>query len=145
MFHIITDEQGVLGLPLRLTVSLIIGIVALAAILSFIMNPCLLPKTMAISVNPMVGVLSNESPVELTFTVFVNDSTGHAVNGASVLIKGLGGAGSNFTDNQGKAIVYIQVSIEKGSIEGYLAVIIKSSCYCTYSQSDLIKIIKLSR
>lgn len=92
----------------------------------------------------MVGTISSEEPTEVSFIVFVNDSTGHPVDGASVIVKGLGGAGSNVTDNQGKAEVQITVDIEKGSLEGYLDVIVKTACYNVFSQNDMIKIVKKS-
>ena len=144
ILHFVTNSDAVLGLPLRLTVSLIIGIVALAAILSYIYHPCLLPRNMVVSITPMVGTISSDDPTDVSFIVFVNDSAGHSVSGASVFIKGLGGAGSNVTDDHGKAGVRVTVHIEKGSLEGYLDVTVKTACYNIFSYNDMIKIVRKS-
>jgi len=143
--NIFSDEQAVLGLPLRLTVSLIIGIIALAAIVSFISRPCLFPENMIISINPLVASIPSSNSTVVTFIFFVNDSSSHPIQGAVVILKGLGGAGSNITDNQGKTSIQIQVKIPEGSLEGYLDGQVKAVCYNPFSQNDMIKIIKKSR
>jgi hypothetical protein len=111
----IKNEKAVLGLPMRLTVSLIIGTVALVAILSYVMNPCLFPDRMIVSVNPMVNIVS---------------------------IKGLTGIGANHTDENGKTIIQITVKLENGVNEGYLDVSVKAACHETFSQQDMIKILR---
>jgi len=127
---------------MRLTVSLVIGAVALVAILSFILNPCLFPNKMIISIKPMVNIISDSDPVNLTITVFVNETDEYPIVNANVIIKGLGGIGYGVTDQNGKTIIQITVKLENGVNEDYLDVSIKAPCHETFSQQDMIKIVK---
>ncbi len=141
----IKNENAVIGLPMRLTVSIIIGTVALIAILSFILNPCLFPSKMIVSVDSMV----NEIPVgnvsaDFNFTFSVIDREGHSIQNANIIIKGLGGIGSGSTDENGEITIQISVELEEGQYEGYLDVSVKAACYDTFSQNDMIKIVKAS-
>lgn len=138
----IKNEKAVLGLPMRLTVSLIIGTVALVAILSYVMNPCLFPDRMIVSVNPMVNIVSGNNSTEINITIYVNETNGYPIKNANVIIKGLTGIGANHTDENGKTIIQITVKLENGVNEGYLDVSVKAACHETFSQQDIIKILR---
>ena len=140
---LIKDENGVIGLPMRLTVSIVIGTVALIAILSFILNPCLFPGKMIISIDPIVTEIpvGNESS-ELNFTISVINSDGQPIHNANVILKGLGGIGSGSTDENGEITIKILVGLEEGQYEGYLDISVKAACYETFTQNDMIKIIR---
>lgn len=136
------NEKAVLGLPMRLTVSLIIGTVALVAILSYVMNPCLFPDRMIVSVNPMVNIVSGNNSTDINITIYVNETNGYPIKNANVIIKGLTGIGANHTDENGKTIIQITVKLENGVNEGYLDVSVKAACHETFSQQDMIKILR---
>jgi len=136
------NTEAVLGLPMRLTVSLFIGTIALIAILTYMLNPCLFPGKMIVSVSPLVTSIYGEMPENITFMVYVNDTKGHPLSGAAVLIKGLGGAGSGFTDTNGKTVVQCTVQIQEGMYEGYLDISVKIACYESFEQQDLMKVVK---
>jgi hypothetical protein len=138
----IKNDQAVLGLPLRLTVSMIIGTVALITLLTFILTPCLFPGRTIVSITPMVQSVSGEEPENITFVVYVNGTKGNPVCDASVIIKGLGGAGSGITDNQGKTSIQLQVVLPHNSYEGYLDISVKAPCFQVFEQQDMIKIVK---
>ena len=138
----IKNEKAVLGLPMRLTVSLIIGTVALVAILSYVMNPCLFPDRMIVSVNPMVNIVSGNNSTDVNITIYVNEIDGYPIKNANVIIKGLTGVGANHTDENGKTIIQITVKLESGVNEGYLDVSVKAACHETFSQQDMIKILR---
>ncbi len=138
----IKNEKAVLGLPMRLTVSLIIGTVALVAILSYVMNPCLFPDRMIVSVNPMVNIVSGNNSTDINITIYVNETNGYPIKNANVIIKGLTGIGANHTDENGKTIIQITVKLENGVTEGYLDVSVKAACHETFSQQDMIKILR---
>jgi len=138
----IKNEKAVLGLPMRLTVSLIIGTVALVAILSYVMNPCLFPDRMIVSVNPMVNIVSGNSSTDINITIYVNETNGYPIKNANVIIKGLTGIGANRTNENGKTIIQITVKLENGVSEGYLDVSVKAACHETFSQQDMIKILR---
>ena len=138
----IPNDYAVIGLPMRLTVSLIIGMVALAAILVYILNPCLFPGKIIVSVAPMVcNITLNPS---CNFTVTVTDTSGSPISGATALVDGLGDAGMNTTDVYGHAVLQLTVHLEPGQHEGYLDVLVKAVCHETFSQNDMIKVIDLS-
>ena len=136
------NEKAVLGLPMRLTVSLVIGTVALVAILSYVMNPCLFPDRMIVSVSPMVNIVSGNQPTNINITIYVNETNGYPIKDVNVIIKGLTGIGVNHTDENGKTIIQLTVKLESGVNEGYLDVSAKSAGHETFSQQDMIKILR---
>ena len=139
----IKNEKAVLGLPMRLTVSIIIGTVALIAILSFILNPCLFPSQMIISVDSIVNEIpAGNISADFNFTISVSEAEGHPIRNANVIIKGLGGIGSGSTDENGEVTIQITVELEEGQYEGYLDVSVKAACHETFSQNDMIKIVR---
>lgn len=139
----IKNEKAVLGLPMRLTVSIIIGTVALIAILSFILNPCLFPSQMIISVDSIVNEIpAGNISADFNFTISVSEADGHPIRNANVIIKGLGGIGSGSTDENGEVTIQITVELEDGQYEGYLDVSVKAVCHETFSQNDMIKIVR---
>jgi hypothetical protein len=92
----------------------------------------------------MVTTISGEGSENVTFTVYVNDTGGHPLSGAVVIIKGLGGAGSNFTDTNGKVLVQITVQLGEGMYEGYLDISVKAACHELFEEQDFVKVVKSS-
>ena len=135
------NDRAVLGLPMRLTVSLIIGTIALVAILSFIVQPCLFPGRMDITVTPYVTILSGSGPENVSYTVFVHETDGRPLNDASVIINGLGGAGAGFSDESGMAWIQLRVQLQEGLHEGYLDISVKAPCHQTIEDNDAIKVV----
>ncbi|MFH1101194.1 MAG: hypothetical protein V1726_04060 [Methanobacteriota archaeon] len=142
VFPFIPNVSAVVGLPMRLTVSLIIGAVALAAILTYILNPCLFPGKIVVSITPMVYDITANTTLNMSVTV--TETSGSPISGATVLVDGLGGAGANTTDIHGKTVIQLSVHLESGQHEGYLDVVVKAACHETFSQNDMIKVIDLS-
>jgi hypothetical protein len=140
--HFIQNDDAVLGLPLRVMVSLIVGTVALGAILSYILNPCLFPERLVVSVSPMMTTVSSDQASNATFLVHVNDTKSHPIRGARVIIKGLGGAGYGYTDRQGKINLMVKVHLDPGIHEGYLSLSVSAPCHESCEQFDIIKIVK---
>jgi len=138
----IKNKKAVIGLPMRLTVSIIIGMVALVAIISYITNPCLFPDRMIVTVSPMVNIVPGDQPANLNITIYVSEINEHPIKNANVIIKGLTGIGANLTDENGKTTIRITTKLESGMNEGYLDVTVKAPCHETFSQQDMIKIIQ---
>jgi hypothetical protein len=145
LHHFLKNESAVLGLPMRLTVSLIIGSIALMAILSMILNPCLFPHRMFVTISPQVTIVQGSEPENVSFFVFVNDSDGFPLSGASVIVKGLGGAGSGVSDNDGKAIVNLEIQLENGTYEGYLDISVRAPCHVPFEYQEIVKVVKGNR
>jgi hypothetical protein len=140
--YFLKNNYAVLGLPLRLTVSLILGTLVLFAILSYILNPCLFPHQIIVSVTPQVTVVNGSDPQNVSFIVFVNETNGHPLNNASILIKGLGGAAAGFSDKTGRSIITLQVQLEQGLCEGYLDIIVKAPCHVPFECQAIAKVVK---
>ena len=139
----LSNKNAVIGLPMRLIVSIIIGTIALIAILSFILNPCLFPKKMIISIDPMINTLpEGENISEFDFNLTVSELDGHPITNAQVIIKGLGGIGSGSTDENGKVTIGITVELVEGQNENYLDVSVKAPCHESFLQNDMIKIVR---
>jgi len=132
----LSDDQAVLGLPMRLTVAVIIGAVTLTAILGFIMQPCLFPGNMIVSVEPMVHNMPDGA---LDITVTVQDSNGRPIIDALVIITGLSVVESDSTSASG-TVTFTDVQPTLDGLEGYLDVRVKASCFETFDQTGMIKI-----
>jgi hypothetical protein len=138
------DDHAVLGLPLRVTVSLIIGMAALGAILSYILNPCLFPERLIVTVSPMVITISDGNTTDASFLVHVSDTKSHPVTDARVIIKGMGEGCCGFTDENGSTTLTLQVHLDPGIHEGYLDLSVSAACHEPFEQMDFIKIVKIS-
>lgn len=140
---LISNRKAVMGMPLRLTVCLVIGSAALIFILSFILNPCIFPGKMTVNVSPMVNSITGGSDHKtFTITVEVSDSSGYKIKDATIIIKGLGAAASGTTDSNGICDVSITPYLSTSVYEGYLDLTVKASCMETFSQNKMIKIIR---
>ena len=132
------DNRGVLELPLRMVVTLVIGSAALIIILSFILQPCLFPKSLQVSWHPSII----ESDVEKEIIISVYDPKGKPVSGATVMISGLGTVGVNKTNGEGEASISIRASLPEYRSEGYLNLRVKvNRCYEDFYQENAIKVV----
>lgn len=141
--NLFENNNAVLGLPVRLTVSLIIGAAALSLILFYILNPCIFPKKMVVSVDPMVNIIPiGKNQETFSIKVIVKDDKGYPVKEASILVKGLGDIVSNNTNKDGESYIEISPELDNGVHEGYLDIIIKAQCLETFSQINYIKVVR---
>ncbi len=137
------NNYAVLGLPLKMTVSIVIGAAALSFILMFILNPCLFPSKMIVDIEPMLNIIpSGHDEYEFLINIKVTDQQGYAIKGANVLIKGLGDANSDITNSSGEVSLIIKPELERGVNEGYLDIMVKAGCKEKFSEDHMIKIIR---
>jgi len=136
------NEEAVIGLPLRLVVSLIIGMIALGTILAFLSTPGLVPQPLVVSVSPLVGTIAGNETENVSFLVSVSDREGHAQASATVIITGLGSAGIGRTNASGRARVCLSVSLEPGVLEGYLDVRVSAAQHPRFEQAAMVKILR---
>ncbi|MFA5101935.1 MAG: hypothetical protein WC525_02160 [Candidatus Thermoplasmatota archaeon] len=139
------NDAAVLGLPMRLTVSLILGTVVLLAILTTLVNPLVFSHKLLVSISPLVATVEDSTPENVSFLVMVTDTDGAPVCDASIIIKGLGGAGAGISDTDGNALVQLQVAVEEGLYEGYLDVSVKAAGYVSFEHQDMLKVVKRNR
>ena len=130
------DRNGVLGLPLRMVVSIIVGGVALSTVLYFLSSSCIMPKELEVTWKPIV--ISNEKKNEITVSVFAD---GKAVRGAEVIIHGLGNASYGKTGKNGNVTLYFTPHM-KGKNEGYVDIrVTAQGCYKSFEEEDAIKVV----
>jgi hypothetical protein len=154
MKRLLNDDRGVEGLPVRLIVVLVVGVIALAAMVAA-MNGFKPQKTLTATiteVNSKQGNLlrvqsSDEGSVNKTWscTVKVADDKGNPISGASVIIHGMGGAGSDVTNDEGSAFVDNTNSIELNANQdsGYLTMEVTASGYYTYKNENALAVIRV--
>jgi len=141
----IRDKRAVIGMPLRLTVCLIIGSFALMLILIYILNPCIIPGKLVVRIEPIINIIPSGSNQEtFRINVTVEDKEGYSITDADVLIKGLGDAESNLTDKNGITTIEITPHLKSGVNEGYLDITVKAPCKETFSQNKMIKVVRES-
>ncbi len=133
------NSKGVIELPLRLIVTIVIGGVALTAVLAFLFSPCLFKKDLQV----YWDTYKINAGEETTITVSVLNEKGKPVRGATVLLKGLGNATVNQTNETGKAELTIKVTLPEKRHEGYLELIVDAgNCYEKFIEEEAIKVVR---
>ena len=133
------DERGVIDLPLRLLVTLVVGAAALSIILYYVLAPCWFPEHLQVQWDRLV-INADEDE---TIVVTVMDSHGNPISRASVIISGLGNASSNKTEGEGTATLCIRCSLPPYRNEGYLDVSVDApGCYEKFFQENAIKVVR---
>jgi len=135
------DSSAVIDLPMRLVVSLIIGTVALSAIIAFMMHPCIIPHTLSVSIDPLVLSI-NGSDQNVSIKIHVSDESNDPVNDAVVTIKGHDVIIANTTDHLGDTVLSFPVTIPEGISEIYLDVMVKASCARSQVFSNCIRVFR---
>jgi len=131
------DNRAVLGLPLRMVVSIIVGGAALATVLYFLSSSCIFPKELDVEWKPIV--IENEKRNEIKVSVYAD---GKAVGGAEVVIHGLGNASYGKTDGNGEITLYFTPHM-KGRNEGYVEIrVTAGGCYKRFVEENAIKVVE---
>jgi hypothetical protein len=151
----IEDEKGVEGLPVRLIVVLVVGIIALSAMVAAV-NVFKPPRTLTATVTEVSGKDGNllqisssgEGMVQKNWTCYVNvtDENGNPVSGASVILYGLGGAGSGVTNTKG--VAYIKntnnIRLNANQNSGYMTLEVSAPGFNTYKNENALAVIRVS-
>jgi len=140
---LIQNEHG-MELPINIVVMLVVGMVALAALLAIIPESKKNLIVEVVSVNAMDGItgdIDNGESTNVTVVVKVYDSDNNLINGASVLISGGGGFGSDKTDATGQATVTasnVFIRLNQDSID--LKLVAKANGFYDYTDESAILI-----
>lgn len=152
--NIIKDERGVEGLPVRLIVVLVVGVIALAAMVAA-MNGFKPEKSLSasiVNVNGKQGNLlrvssSGAGEVEKSWncTIKVTDEKGDPIDGASVIVHGLYGAGSDVTDKDGVARLNNTngIKLNANQYTGYMTLEVSATGYHTYKNENALAVIRV--
>lgn len=140
---LIQNENG-MELPINIVVMLVVGMVALAALLAIIPES---KKDLIVDVTSVNGVdevtanIDNGASTNVTAIVKVFDSDNNLIEGASVIISGGGGFGSAKTDATGEATVTVSnvfIRLNQDSID--LKLVVKANGFYDYTDESAILI-----
>ncbi len=143
--HLIHDEHGSVGLPIRMVVLTIIGLVGFAAIVGSISNAPGAPRPMYAVANVSSFTLpdgSGDTP-PLLITVFDNDD--NQIGGANVVVWGPShsAAAGGVTDSGGEVVLQVaNISLPVGKQEGYLSIKVMADGYMDYTDGYVVKVVK---
>ena len=156
-FRLIKHDEKAMELPINIVVMLVVGMVALATLISIMPTPT---KDMSVfvestvlnggsSVNGnsiIVDASTAENPFAITVVVKATDSDGNPVRNANVILRGLGGAASNTTDANGVTFLTTpenaRVRLDPNQNEGTMDLKIVADGFYDYEKKDAVMIIK---
>jgi hypothetical protein len=139
IFHFANNDSAVLDLPLYLVVTIIIGSIALASILSMIILPPYFTPNPVLTITPVVTAI-NSSNTTIQYEALVNTQEGKPIANAHVIIKNGQTISTNITNEFGIANLSIQAIIPPGLHECYFDVIVKSSTH-QVSYQKMLKVV----
>lgn len=143
--RLLRDERGSVGLPIRMVVLTIIGLVGFAAIVGSISNAPAAPRPMYAVANVSSFTLpdgSGDTP-PLLITVFDNDE--NPIGGANVVVWGPShsAAAGGVTDSGGEVVLQVaNISLPVGKQEGYLSIKVMADGYMDYTDGYVVKVVK---
>ncbi|MDD3248039.1 MAG: carboxypeptidase regulatory-like domain-containing protein [Methanosarcina sp.] len=155
-FQLFRNDEKAMELPINIVVMLVVGMVALATLISIIPTPT---KEMSVFVKETSGAgniqLGNsiivsstvaEDPFVVSATIKVTDKDGNPVRGANAVLRGLGGAASNTTDINGVTVLTTTgtalVQLDPNQNEGTMDLKILADGFYDYERKDAVMIIK---
>lgn len=156
-FKFIIHDEKAMELPINIVVMLVVGMVALATLISIMPTPT---KDMSVFVEStalgggslvtgnsiIVDASTAENPFAITVVVKTTDSDGNPVRNANVILRGLGGAASNTTDANGFTYLTTpqgaEVRLDPNQNEGTMDLNIVADGFYDYEKKDAVMIIK---
>lgn len=151
------NDEKAMELPINIVVMLVVGMVALATLISIIPTPT---KEMSVfiegtsleggSFQPGNSIIVSADVAENPFAVYVKinatDNDGNPVRNANVVLRGLGGAASNTTDINGVTVLTTTgdalVQLDPNQNEGTMDLKILADGFYDYEKNDAVMIIK---
>lgn len=139
------DRGAATGLPIRMVVLTIIGMIGMYAILTAVLSSPLTPGTMYISVNSSSFSINDTITDSPEMMIQVTDQEDVPVGGANVVVwdpsrvRVVGG----ITDGSGRFIFRLtNISLPAGKSEGFLAVRVMQEGYIDYADDFFVKVRK---
>ncbi|SES74264.1 hypothetical protein SAMN04488587_0744 [Methanococcoides vulcani] len=142
---IIQDEKAAIGLPIRMVVLTIIGMIGFAVIVSAIVNAPTAPRPMYATSNvtsiTLSGEFGNSGPIEITISNFDGDPIG----GCNVVLRDPSGtvASGGLTDSSGQVQMQLMnISLPTGKREGYITIKAMADGYLEHNDEHFVKVIR---
>ncbi len=133
-----------IGLPIKMVVLTIVGMVGLAAILAVISNSeAAMPKPMHANINGGSLIILSESPdlIELPVEV-INSKDGTPVEKASAALTGMSAVAINITDSRGDTVLkFNKGDLELTAQEGYLKLTVRAAGFREYENEFAVKVV----
>jgi hypothetical protein len=133
-----------IGLPIKIVVLTIVGMVGLAAILSVISNSeDAIPKSMHANIKGGSLIILSASPeiIELPVEV-INSEDGTPVVKASVALSGMDAVVINMTDINGSALLrFSKGELELKRQEGYMKLDVRATGFREYENDFAVKVV----
>ena len=153
-------NESAIELPINIVVMLVVGMVALAALIAIIPPPT---KNMAVNVdeagqqgqtlNPgntiIVDSAVAKSPFVVEVKVSAKDPDGYPVRDANVVLRGLGGVATNVTDDNGCCTLITDssnsgapISLAANQNEGTMDLTISANGFYDYEKTDAVMVVR---
>lgn len=148
-------NDSAIELPINIVVMLVVGMVALAALIAIIPPPT---KNMSVNIDEsgIQGTLKSGNTIIVNATTAINsfiievkitatDPDGNPVRDANVFLRGLGGVATNTTDINGVATLITnsaKVKLGANQNEGTLDLTITANGFYDYDKTDAVMIVK---
>lgn len=134
-----------IGLPIKMVILTIVGMVGLAAILAVISNSeAAMPKPMHANINGGSLIILSESPeiIELPVEV-INSKDGTPVVKANAALYGLDATAINITDSNGNMVLrFNKNDLELKAHESYLTLDVRAAGFREYVNEYAVKIVR---
>ena len=152
----IFQNDSAIELPINIVVMLVVGMVALAALIAIIPPPT---KNMTVNIdesgissNPLksgntviVDAVTAQNALTLLVKITATDPDGNPVRDANVVLRGLGGVATNTTDINGIAMLITdaaQIKLGANQNEGTMDLTITANGFYDYDNTDAVMIVK---
>lgn len=133
-----------LGLPIKIVVLTIVGMVGLAAMLSFISSSeAIMPKPLHANMIGSSLIILSASPETIDLPVeVINSKDGTPVLKASVVLTGMSAAAINITDSKGNTVLrFNKNDFDLKTNEGYLKLNVRAAGFREYENEFAIKVV----
>ena len=138
----VRNNNATIDLPMKLIVSLIIGSLALIAIIGTLHQFPFPPSTLYVTVSPQMGSINETNNISV-FTITILDSSSHKpIQNGLVILKETNMIAYNQTNEEGFCIIPVSLQMPIGINEMYLDVQVKAMGYDLFYNEDMIRIIK---
>lgn len=152
-------NESAIELPINIVVMLVVGMVALAALIAIIPPPT---KNMSVNVDqagltgstsPGNTILVDSSvagaPFDVEVHISAKDPDGYPVRGANVVLRGLGGAATGVTNDAGICTLITSsggasASLGANQNEGTMDLKITASGFYDYEKTNAVMIVRTS-
>jgi len=132
------------GLPIKMVVLTIVGMVGLAAILAVITSSeVAMPKPMHANIKTGSLIILSESPeiIELAVEV-INSKDGTPVEKASVTLSGMSAVAIDITDSSGDTVLrFDKNELELKTQEGYMSLVVRAPGFREYENEFAVKVV----